>query len=812
MKHRFTKRIRGEPIDMRKFCIATALSRNAKIWKNKEVFWEEFVKRLETTVRTSETQGEYKNLPKSKQDEIKDVGGFVAGRLKEGRRKSGYVQCRSMLTLDADFAEIDFCDSIEMFAEYTYCIYSTHKHTPEKPRFRLIIPLSRDCTAEEYEAVARKMAESIGIDMFDDTTYQPHRLMYWASTSIDGEYVFRHSENKFLDVDKVLSQYDNWKDVTQWAYSSRTVAKKENQLKKQEDPTLKNGVIGAFCRCYDIHSAIETYLPDIYTKCDMQDRYTYTNGSTAGGLVVYEDGKFAYSNHATDPASGKLCNAFDLVRIHKFGDSDDEAVQGTPTVKLPSYLAMQELASKDSKVRLLMHEERVASCCEDFKEIVGEKDSDSTDNDWILDLATDRKNNNLPTIDNCLKILTNDPKLKGKMAFNTFTQRYSVLDTLPWNEEKKEREWTDTDDAGLRHYMEIMYGIKAKANIQDAWTLVSMENQYNPVYDYLTGLEWDGVKRVETFFVDYLGADDNAYTRAVTRKALAAAVARIFQPGIKYDEILVLVGVQGCGKSYTIKRLGKQWFSDTLTTVQGKEAYEQLQGFWIIEIGELSALRKNEVEAVKHFTAKSEDAYRAAYAHHVVVRKRQCIFFGTTNTYEFLRDQTGNRRFNPIDVHKEKAVRSPFEDLTNEEVDQIWAEAVQIYLSGEKLFMDSDELRKLAEDEQSRHLEESPLTGDVLKYLETPLPENWAEMSLIDRRLYLNNEFGTQEKGTVRRDKVCPLEVWCEAFGGDRKDFTYQKNKEIKEIITRTGKWELSKKTVRFGNIYGVQRGFFRKV
>ena len=797
---------------MRKFCIATALSRNAKIWKNKEVFWEEFVKRLETTVRTSETQGEYKNLPKAEQDNIKDVGGFVAGRLKEGRRKSGYVLSRSMLTLDADFADTDFCDSIEMFAEYTYCIYSTHKHTPEKPRLRLIIPLSRDCTAEEYEAVARKMAESIGIDMFDDTTYQPHRLMYWASTSIDGEYLFRHSENKFLDVDKVLSQYDDWKDVTQWAYSSRTVAKKENQLKKQEDPTLKNGVIGAFCRCYDIHTAIETYLSDVYTKCDTQDRYTYTNGSTAGGLVVYEDGKFAYSNHATDPASGKLCNAFDLVRLHKFGDSDDEAVQGTPTVKLPSYLAMQELASKDNKVRLLMHEERAASCCEDFRDIVGEKNTDSTNNDWILDLATDRKNNNLPTIDNCLKILTNDPKLKGKLAFNTFTQRYSVLDTLPWNEEKKEREWTDTDDAGLRHYMEIMYGIKAKANIQDAWTLVSMENQYNPVYDYLTGLEWDGKKRVETIFVEYLGADDNPYTRAVTRKALAAAVARIFQPGIKYDEILVLVGVQGCGKSYTIKRLGKQWFSDTLTTVQGKEAYEQLQGFWIIEIGELSALRKNEVEAVKHFTAKSEDAYRAAYAHHVVVRKRQCIFFGTTNTYEFLRDQTGNRRFNPIDVHKEKAVRSPFEDLTDEEVDQIWAEAVQIYLNGEKLFMDSDELRRLAEDEQSRHLEESPLTGDVLKYLETLLPENWAEMSLIDRRLYLNNEFGTQEKGTVRRDKVCPLEVWCEAFGGDRKDFTYQKNKEIKEIITRTGKWELAKSGIRFGKIYGNQRGFFRKM
>lgn len=794
---------------MKTYYIATANDRFAKLWKNTEVTFDELINRLKTTTVTPETMGEFRNLPKSKQDNIKDVGGFVGGRLKNGIRRRDKVEYRSLLTLDADYATPDFCESIDLFANYSYIIYSTHKHTAEKPRLRLVIPLSRNCTAEEYEAVARKIADEIGIDQFDDTTYQPQRLMYWSSTSIDGEYVFKYSVRNPLDVDGVLARYNDWHDVDEWQFSSRTVKQKDRLLKKQEDPTTKKGVIGAFCRCYDIHMAIAEFLPDVYVKCSADDRYTYANGSTASGLVVYEDGKFAYSNHATDPAGGQLCNAFDLVRIHKYGSLDDDAKQGTPTSKLPSYIAMQEFASNNKAVRLLLHKEREQSCLSDF-----ESDIESeNDDDWVLELATDGKSNNLPTIDNCMKICQKDKRLKGKIAYNTFTRRHTVLGAMPWNSEIESRDWTDVDDAGLRHYIENLYGIKSKAAITDAWSLVSMENSYNPVYDYLTSLKWDGIKRLETFFVDYLGADNNEYTRASTRKTLVAAVARIMNPGIKFDTVLTLVGSQGCGKSYSIKRLGGRWFSDTLTTVQGKEAYEQLQGFWLIEIAELAALRRNEVEAVKHFTAKSEDAYRAAYGHHTEVRKRQCIFIGTTNQHEFLRDQTGNRRFLPIDVHPHRATKSVFEDLTDYDVDMIWAEAVELYKNGEKLFMDTEELRTLAEAEQNRHFEESPLTGDVVKYLNTLLPDDWNKMQLYERRNYLNGyELGAEQSGTNQRNRVCPLEVWCEAFGGDRKDFTYQKSKEIKDIIMRTGEWEQTKTNARFGEIYGVQRGFIRKV
>ena len=288
-----------------KYNIATATSRFQAIWQNVSLTWEQLVDKLGKTVRTNETVGQFRNMPKSEQDTIKDVGGFVGGYLSEGKRKTGFVKSRSLITLDADFAVEDFVDGVRMFADYSWCIYSTHKHTPEKPRLRLVIPLSREVDSDEYEAIARKVAEEIGIEQFDDTTYQAHRLMYWPSTSNDGEFVIEHDEIQPLDVEKYLRKYVNWKDVSSWPTSTRTDKARLSTLKKQEDPTEKKGAIGVFCRTYTIKQAIDKFLSDVYEPCTNNDRYTYKQGTSSAGLVIYDD-KFAYSNHATDPANGKL--------------------------------------------------------------------------------------------------------------------------------------------------------------------------------------------------------------------------------------------------------------------------------------------------------------------------------------------------------------------------------------------------------------------------------------------------------------------------------------------------------------------------
>ncbi len=788
--------------------IATGQSRKSKLWKNTKMSWGDFVERLKTTTRTSETQGEFANMPKSQQDDIKDVGGFVGGKVKNGKRQSGSIENRILLTLDADFADSDFCDNISLFYDFTYCIYSTHKHTAEKPRFRLVILLSRPCTPDEYEAVARMVAYDIGIDMFDDTTYQPHRLMYWPSTSIDGEYVFEHEENKPLDVDKVLAKYEDWHDVSSWYVSSRTTKALDRQVKKQEDPTLKKGVIGAFCRTYDIHSCIEKYLSDVYEKCAVGDRYTYKDGSSSSGLVVYENGKFAYSNHATDPASGKLCNSFDLVRIHKFGDTDADAKDGTPVSKLPSYSAMCKLIDGDSDVSMLMFKERQQRAAEDFGGIENEETDDMQ---WALKLE---KNENTgayeKTLNNIILIIENDSHLKGKIKMNDFTGYAEIDGIMPWDKDAPEnRVWQDSDTDGLQWYLEYVYGIKmGNDKVFRALSVFYRRVAYDPIVEYLDGLAWDNTERLDTLFVDYLGAADNEYTREVTRKMFVGAVARAYEPGSKFDNMLILSGRQGIGKSTILRKVGfDRWFTDGIKTFEGKELCEVIQGKWIVEISELEALNKSEVGSVKQILSQTSDRYRAAYGRIVQEHPRRCVFFGTSNNSDYLRDRTGNRRFWPVDTEIVPIKKSVFTDLTDEEINQIWAEAKVRYTQNEPLYL-SKETEQLAKQVQSDHREVSVKEGLIRDFLDKRVPSDWNSWDLSKRRDYWSEIVSVPEEKLVERDRVCALEIWCELFNGDFRQIQRRDSIEINSIISSFDDWEKYDKVIKFNKDYGVQRGF----
>ena len=200
-----------------------------------------------------------------------------------------------------DYAEEGTPDQIEMFFSFRCFIYSTHKHTPEHPRLRMIIPLSREVSEEEYPAVARMVAKDIGIDLFDDTTYEACRLMYWPSTSANGEFFFKAKDGADLNPDEYLSRYADWRDASTWPVSSRQSEAVRRSISQQADPLTKPGVVGAFCRAYTIEDAIDTFLADIYAPSAMNGRYDYIPADSSAGVVLY-DGKFAYSHHATDPA------------------------------------------------------------------------------------------------------------------------------------------------------------------------------------------------------------------------------------------------------------------------------------------------------------------------------------------------------------------------------------------------------------------------------------------------------------------------------------------------------------------------------
>jgi len=794
---------------LKQYNISTCLSRQDKIYKQISVTWEDLVERLKTTSRTSETLGEYKNLPKSKQDDIKDVGGFVGGTLIDGIRRNTHLKRRCLLTLDVDFATVDFLDEFKMFNMNSYIVYSTHKHTEEHPRLRLIFPLSRECTGEEYEAVARNIANDIGINYFDDTTYQASRMMYFPSTSIDGDYVFESFKASDINVDEILNSYDNWQDVSQWATSEKTKKKHNTLLKKQENPTSKVGVVGTFCRLYDVYSVIDKYLYDIYDSVG-DGRYTYINGSTTGGAVVYNDGLFLYSNHSTDPASGILCNAFDLLRIHMFGEQDFGITGKQRGNTLPSYIATQEFILKLDDVKLELHKERTESALSDFKGMDVSLDIDGEiDTSWTSKLALDNKGRVLPTIDNCLIILENDHNLKGKMKLNDFNHKRVIDGNLPWKRNGEHSiYWGDDDDKGLRHYIERLYNVNKKTAIDDAWGIATIKHKFNPIKDYLNGLTWDGEKRAETLFIDYLGASDNIYTRAVTRKILKAAISRVFNNDVKLDWMPVIVGQQGCGKTEILKRLGGDFYSDTLNSINDKNAYEQLQGVWILEIQELAPFKKATMNDIKAFLSKTEDNFRAAYGKHTEVKKRKCVFFGTTNDYTFLKDYTGNRRFKPIDVNPNNAkYKDWYEVLTKEVVDQIWAEMMVLYKVYEPLDLIEAELKEFEKMEHDKHLDISPLQGDIDNFLNMKIPKDWDKMELHSRRDYIQN--GVEPVDAFTRQEVCVNEIWVEVFKGEKKDLTQKIARDIASCVLKGNQWERTglMKTIKH---YGVQKYFIR--
>ncbi|MDO4594473.1 MAG: virulence-associated E family protein [Tissierellia bacterium] len=833
------------------FTIAVANSRFQKQRNNKEFSWNDFAKVLSNTIYTNERQDQYFKLSKDEQSKIKDIGGFVTGYLKDGKRSNRNVIYRSMITLDLDFVDIDTNGLFEIIKNRinsTFLIYSTHKHRSEKPRIRLVIPANRQIKPEEYEPIARKIAKKIGIDMFDDSTYEIARLMYFPSTSKDAEYVFKRYDNTFLDVDSILSEYDNWQDVNQWDKSSREkkIIKKSGREKK--DPKDLQGIKGAFCRVYTIPEAIDKFIPEKYHQVS-QDRYTYFESTTSGGLcMMNEEQSIAYSFHSTDPARNRALNAYEIVAIHKFGPLQKDGEFLNP-YKDPIKSAMERLCFKDLEVRkeyTITERNRLKEAFE-FKE--GEEAKENMINErpqkksnkinlltsqewkelkeqiekfdpyntkWFYEelepVSINKPDELKNSRHNYIKIMNLDPFLKDKLVYDVFANRAIVKVGVPWGVEQIEHDWADSDDSALRTYIERFYGLDSTIKLDDAKNVVFDEHSYNPVKEYLRSLKWDGEKRIDTIFHDYLGAEINDYTQEVARVHFTAAVKRIFEPGCKYDTMVTLTGKQGLGKSTFIQTLGKDWFSASVENVSnGKEASMSLQGFWHIEFRELNPTRKAEREAVKSFLDKTEDIYRIPYAKNTKKFPRQCVFWGTSNDLNFLRDPTGDRRTYPIDcgVHGSK-VKKIFDELPDQ-VDQIWAEAVILYLNGQKTRM-TNELLKMAEEEQLAHKEDIPWQGLIEQYLEDEYPENWNDFDLIQRRRYLDGIKDPKFEGRkTKLNKVCIMQIWQEVLGQEPASIKPIDSKNIGDIIRGLDNWEQHKGPLRFGKLYGRQRAFLRK-
>lgn len=778
---------------MRKLSIAYGNSCFAKTWANKEITFEELCERLKTTIRTSETIEEYPKLPKEGRNRIKDIGGFVGGKLKDNSRKGENVICRSMLTLDVDEAKVGFIEEFISKFDKAFCLYSTHRHKPDAPRVRVIVPLTKDVTPDEYTAITRYFAYEWGIDQFDECSYKPAQLMYWPTTSSNGEYVYECKQEKWLDPEEFLSKYPNWKDCSLYPTSSRESIIKNKKGRKQKDPLEKEGLVGAFCRAYTITDVMEKYLSDVYETAAVDNRYSFIGSQSSAGVVIYDD-KFAYSHHAKDPACGKLLNAFDLVRIHMFGDEADSVKQ------------MTKFISDDKQVKIELIKERQESALIDF-----ESTSDDDKNDWMKHLTFTKDGKIRDTSTNLLLILENDERFKN-IAKNTLANRIEVIGEVPWDRTGEDKFWRDPDEDQLKIILDRDYTEFSTRNYDTAFGKVVDDRRFNPVKVYLNSLpKWDGIKRVERLFIDNLEADDNDYVKAVTTKTFVAAVARIYEQGVKFDSLPVLDGAQGIGKSSIIKDiLPGNYFTDslTLTDMSDKTAAEKLQGYWIVEIGELAGMKKADIEKVKSFLSSSNDNYRATYGKTAESHWRRCIMIATVNGERgYLRDITGNRRFWIIKCRKTE--QSKTWDFTDQYKQQFWAEAKELYEKGTKLYLEKD-LLKEAESMQIKAMEQDERLGAIEVYLDTLLPENWDKMNEYERRSFLAKDDITEIKGTVRRTTVSNVEIYVECLGKKLADMKPSDSYQIAAMMMQIEGWTKTNQIKKIP-LYGRQRLYVRK-
>ncbi|NCB75163.1 MAG: hypothetical protein EOM51_10540 [Clostridia bacterium] len=776
--------------------ISVCNRRTDKKYKNKELEWDYIIDRNRNPIRTSETAEEYSKLPKAKRGELKDIGGLVGGWLKDGIRKNGNVTFRTLGLLDADSipADVNFQSIVRTALDgVTYFLYSTHSHTPETPRCRIVILFGREVSEDEYPAVMRMVAKQIGMDFFDDSTYESNRMMYWASCPSNGEFVFDEQTGEPLDVDKYLGMYADWRDVSQWPTSSRQSEAVKREAAKQEDPLSKPGVVGAFCRAYSVTAVIDKFLPEVYAPSVIEGRYDYVLGEGTAGVVVYDD-KFAYSHHATDPACGKLLNAFDLVRTHRFGSEDDKK----------SFGQMCEMALSDDSVKLQIAEERQVQAQEDF---------DPETDDWKKLLRYQTRSTVLEnSVWNETLILNNDPDF-ANFAYNELASRVQVTGATPWERPIDNSFWRDADTAQLKALIDVRYVSFSSRNHDVSFTKVADDRRFHPIRDYMNALpEWDKVPRIETLLVRCLQADDTRYVRTVTRKTFAAAVARVYRPGTKYDSILVLDGAQGIGKSTIFKDLvGDEYYSDTLslTDMNDKSGAEKLQGFWIVEIGELAGMKKADIEKVKAFLSTADDKYRPSYGKTVESHPRQCIIIASVNGERgYLRDITGNRRFWIVKLHQDEQKKRWH--FTKEERDQIWAEAKAIYESGEKLYLEADMIKE-AEKVQQSAMEVDERQGMVEEYLDTLLPDGWENMDIYARRSYVNDKSDPiRPNGVTVKTVVSNAEIWCECFCRNLSEMKPADSYAIAALMTQVDGWERTNERCR-QPMYGRQRLYRRK-
>ena len=729
----------------RPLTIYTASSRKQTVLQAAPTDVQGLFERLGVSQALPVTHEAYTTITKAKQDELKDIGAFIAGELKNGRRRSGCVLARCAAVLDADNLPAgsteDFIRRVEGLG-CCYLVYSTAKHSPATPRLRVVVPLAQDIPAEQYAPVARLLCKLIQLEMtwFDPSTDEAGRIMYYPAHCQDIAPVLYMADKPLLDAAALLAQLQDWRDAVSWPRFPREQAPAKVAA-KQEDPEGKTGVVGAFCRVYDVPAAMEKFLPGVYVPTTADDRYTFAAGSSWGGATVYEGGKFLFSHHATDPAGGRLVNAFDLVRMHRFADLDDEAKEGTPAGRLPSYTAMTALAREDSAVSDVRAREAFAAATADFKDV-------ETDEEAAMELGRcEGKTLSTSIVRLALKAFGIQAKrnlITGAVEITGMPTAYSkegAANTLP----------TFLMD-NLRSI-----GVKgaSRTAVMDHLANIFDENRYNPVLDMLGRTVWDGHSRFPEL-LRIISVSSSSLEATLVRKWLIQCVAmanNTIDRREAAEGVLTLQGGQGLGKTLFFRRLSvsSEWFAEGVTLdLKNKDSVISATGAWITELGELDSTLKREQSILKAFLTSPSDRIRAPYAREAETQPRRTSFCATVNPGTFLKDDTGDRRFWVVPV--DKIALQTLIELPDSWFVQLWGEAVTWWVQNPQGFRLTAEERGRLEASNRRYRELLPGEEEIRQAFNFELPmERWGEFSGSELRgqLLFLDRTTTQQVGRV---------------------------------------------------------------
>jgi predicted P-loop ATPase len=783
-------------------------------------------------IRTKETVEEYQKGDREFKLKSKDKGAFIAGTSEGNTRDALSISSRNMITLDMDYCPPNILDiirqkqDVDKLLNFRFFIYSTHSHTAEEPRFRLIVPLSEDITVEKYEPIARAIAGIIGMEYFDATTFQINRIMYFPTVSIDGDYIceaFGIDDWNDLVPNDMLDRYMDYLNIAEFQKPLFIEGLKVDKIqdgKVKDSRKTKYRIVNSFNTEYTIRQAIEEFLKEQYEKGKNADRYTYKFGESKDGLVILND-QYAYSHHGTDPAQGRLLNAFDIVRIHLFGKKDDQKSdqeEYDTYDKNTSYSEMVDYirANLPNVMKHMPEMEKLKKNEREFTSNQAEVEENSVEaSDWRLTLdytGSEKDRHPKSNARNIKIIFENDEYFKGLFYYDSLKDAICFDRTPHWNKEKGKGDLvTDEDDSEIRVYLNSIYQIAGKDLIYDSVVHQASKVRRHPIKTFFATLpDWDGTPRIEEIFCNLYDIKPNAYYREASKSWWVGIVQRIMRPGSKFDMMLVICGEQGIGKSQLGKSIATLEWKGTMTQIDSqpnyygddelpfdkKDAYEQLNGIMIYELPEFEKYyKKSDTSTIKSFLSKTSDKFRKSYGRRVAEYRRQCVFIATTNDMRPLRDRTGNRRFLPFYAQLPKNTSRLYDaNYWNEEIrNQCLAEAIVYFEQGfNPMSSFSDEAKRIWDELNEKATQENDSFPIVEMYINNEFPKGYFNMPILDMKKYYPESVSSDFMGKTiyreKREEFSLKEIYCIAFNRDISQTPdYLMREQIEHALDRLG-------------------------